>query len=87
MWHMTKIKADLAWDTHKGAPSVVVSVLHNGRTTTRRWGVADITSGRMPSDATLYNVGKSAQERLGPLHDAEQAWATTIERRMSANVR
>ena len=37
-------------------PSAVVSVLHGGRTTTRAWGVADIASGRMPSDATAYNV-------------------------------
>jgi subtilisin family serine protease len=30
MWHMVKIKADLAWDTHKGAPSVVVGVIDTG---------------------------------------------------------
>ena len=40
-----------------GAPSVVVSVVHHGRTTTRSWGVADVASGRMPADATLYNAG------------------------------
>ena len=40
-----------------GAPSVVVSVVHDGRTTTGRWGVADVVTGRLPSDATLYNVG------------------------------
>jgi CubicO group peptidase (beta-lactamase class C family) len=39
-----------------GVPSAVVSVVHNGRTATRAWGVADIASGRAPSDATVYNV-------------------------------
>jgi CubicO group peptidase (beta-lactamase class C family) len=39
-----------------GVPSAVVSVVHGGRTTTRSWGVADIVTGRMPSDTTLYNV-------------------------------
>lgn len=39
-----------------GVPSAVVSVLHDGRTVTRSWGVTDIVSGRMPSDRTLYNV-------------------------------
>ena len=39
-----------------GVPSAVVSVVHDGRTTTRGWGVTDIVSGRTPSDTTLYNV-------------------------------
>jgi CubicO group peptidase (beta-lactamase class C family) len=39
-----------------GVPSVAVSVVHDGRTTTRSWGIADIAVGRMPSDRTLYNV-------------------------------
>ena len=39
-----------------GVPSAVVSVVHDGRTTTRSWGVADVVSGRGPSDTTLYNV-------------------------------
>src|SRR4030095_15046067 len=30
--------------------------------------VMKIWSGHLKSDATLYNIGKSAQERLGPLH-------------------
>jgi CubicO group peptidase (beta-lactamase class C family) len=37
-------------------PSAVVSVVHDGRTTTRSWGAADLVTGRMPSDTTLYNV-------------------------------
>jgi CubicO group peptidase (beta-lactamase class C family) len=39
-----------------GVPSAVVSVVHDGRTITRAWGVADLETGRMPSDTTLYNV-------------------------------
>ena len=39
-----------------GVPSAVVAVVHDGRTTTRGWGVTDVVTGRMPSDATLYNV-------------------------------
>ncbi|MBK8177863.1 MAG: S8 family serine peptidase [Planctomycetes bacterium] len=34
MWHMQKIKADLAWDTHKGSPTVRVAVMDTGLTTT-----------------------------------------------------
>src|SRR5262249_15258830 len=30
--------------------------------------VMKVWSGLIKSDATLYNIGKSAQERLGPLH-------------------
>lgn len=30
MWNLQKIRADLAWDTHKGAPSVVVAVMDTG---------------------------------------------------------
>jgi subtilisin family serine protease len=30
MWHMTQIRADQAWDTHKGAPSVTIGVLDTG---------------------------------------------------------
>src|SRR5499427_1800592 len=30
--------------------------------------VMKVWSGHLKSDATLYNIGKSAQERLGPLH-------------------
>jgi CubicO group peptidase (beta-lactamase class C family) len=37
-------------------PSAAVSVVHDGRTITRSWGVADLVTGRVPSDATLYNV-------------------------------
>lgn len=34
MWHMQKITADQAWDTHKGSPSVRVAVMDTGLTTT-----------------------------------------------------
>jgi CubicO group peptidase (beta-lactamase class C family) len=37
-------------------PSAVVSVVHDRQTITRSYGVADIATGRMPSDSTLYNV-------------------------------
>ncbi|HUR26702.1 MAG TPA: S8 family peptidase [Planctomycetota bacterium] len=30
MWHMQRIKADQAWDTHKGSPSVRVAVMDTG---------------------------------------------------------
>jgi CubicO group peptidase (beta-lactamase class C family) len=39
-----------------GAPSAAVAVIHDGQTYTRTWGVADLDSGRLPSDNTLYNV-------------------------------
>ncbi len=34
MWHMQRIKADQAWDTHKGSPSVRVAVMDTGLNTT-----------------------------------------------------
>ena len=34
MWHMQRIKADVAWDTLKGAPSVRVAVMDTGLNTT-----------------------------------------------------
>jgi CubicO group peptidase (beta-lactamase class C family) len=37
-------------------PSAVVSIVHDGRTMTRAWGVTDIQTGRAPSERTLYNV-------------------------------
>ena len=30
MWHMTQIRADEAWDTHQGDPSVVIGILDTG---------------------------------------------------------
>jgi CubicO group peptidase (beta-lactamase class C family) len=39
-----------------GVPSAVVGIVHDGRTRTRSWGVADLLKGRVPSDSTLYNV-------------------------------
>ncbi len=34
MWHMQRIKADQAWDTHKGSPTVRVAIMDTGLTTT-----------------------------------------------------
>jgi hypothetical protein len=34
MWHMQRIKADIAWDTLKGAPSVRVAIMDTGLKTT-----------------------------------------------------
>ena len=39
-----------------GVPSAAVAIIHNGKTYTRSWGVADIETGQSPSDKTLYNV-------------------------------
>ena len=37
-------------------PSAAVAIIHNGKTYTRTWGVADLKTGQAPSDQTLYNV-------------------------------
>jgi CubicO group peptidase (beta-lactamase class C family) len=37
-------------------PSAAVAVIHNGQTYSRSWGTADLMTGRMPADDTLYNV-------------------------------
>ncbi|MEO6709943.1 MAG: S8 family serine peptidase, partial [Planctomycetota bacterium] len=34
MWHMQRIKADQAWDTHKGSPTVRVAIMDTGLNTT-----------------------------------------------------
>jgi CubicO group peptidase (beta-lactamase class C family) len=55
-------------------PSAVVSVVHRGRTTTRSWGVADVVTGTMPSDTTLYNVASISKvvTAWGVMHLVEQ---------------
>jgi CubicO group peptidase (beta-lactamase class C family) len=57
-----------------GIPSAVVGVVHDGRTITRSWGVADIVSGRIPSDTTAYNVASISKvvTAWGVMHLVEQ---------------